>query len=229
MSRKWLLLNSLTVGPVIFEFFQLFILNNLIWQSSKWKHASEIIFLPECFLYWDSAHCLKMRTRHKQLLRCREIVAKRERVREIESFLHCGNSALPRKCFFERKGGGGAPRERKSKNYEIALCFIAIARALASCRVVIRLTFSPVFFTPSPLFLELQSVIFAAYSLILIFPIPSLSLAIVWNWFTEKMEYSNVKTGKLNLKGEKKKKKKKKRTHDEMEAGWVRKRRCVLS
>jgi len=33
------------------------------------------------------------------------------------------------------------------------------------------------------------------------------------------MEYSNVKTGKLNLKGEKKKKKKKKRTHDEMEAG----------
>ena len=93
--------------------------------------------------------------------------------REIESFLHCGNSALPRKCFFERKGGGGAPRERKSKNYEIALCFIAIARALASCRVVIRLTFSPVFFTPSPLFLELQSVIFAAYSLILIFPIPS--------------------------------------------------------
>ena len=147
--------------------------------------------------------------------------------REIESFLHCGNSALPRKCFFERKGGGGAPRKRKSKNYEIALCFIAIARALASCRVVIRLTFSPVFFTPSPLFLELQSVIFAAYSLILIFPIPSLTLAIVWNWFTEKMEYSNVKTGKLNLKGEKKKKKKKKRTHDEMEAGWVWMRRCV--
>jgi len=33
------------------------------------------------------------------------------------------------------------------------------------------------------------------------------------------MEYQNVKTGKLNLKGEKKKKKKKKRTHDEMEAG----------
>ena len=33
------------------------------------------------------------------------------------------------------------------------------------------------------------------------------------------MDYDNVKTGKLNLKGEKKKKKKKKRTHDEMEAG----------
>ena len=144
--------------------------------------------------------------------------------REIESFLHCGNSALPRKCFFERKGGGGAPRERKSKNYEIALCFIAIARALASCRVVIRLTFSPVFSHHLHYFsnynrLYLPHTPWYWYFLFL--------ALVVCNWFIVKMEYANVKTGKLNLKGEKKKKKKKKRTHDEMEAGWVWKRRCV--